>query len=64
MKKQFKKLDLKKDCIMSLSAMRQVNGGLTLYCNYTKFGPEPPQWGTTILTEPTINAAQGATIGC
>ncbi|MFN8346643.1 MAG: hypothetical protein U0X91_16690 [Spirosomataceae bacterium] len=64
MKKQFKKLELKKEYVMNLSTMKQIKGGLTMYCNYTKLGPEPTQWGTTLLTEPTINAAQGATAGC
>ena len=65
MRKQLKQLSLRTERVMSLSAMKSVKGGITLYCNFTKAAPQPPQWGTTLATEPTINgSAQGATQSC
>lgn len=66
MKKQLKKLELRRDCVMSLCALKCIKGGITWTCQINTITGMPvanPNIMTSVgMVCPTM--AQGNTIGC
>lgn len=68
MKKQSKKLNLKKDCVMSLCAMKSIKGGITWTCQINTItgmpvaNPNPNIMTSVGMVCPTM--IQGNTATC
>ncbi|MFN8354453.1 MAG: hypothetical protein U0Y10_08410 [Spirosomataceae bacterium] len=61
MKKQLKTLNLHTERVISLSAMKSIKGGYTLYCNFTNVLP-PRTSPCTSSIDPTV--VKGTTVFC
>ena len=62
MKKQLKKLELRTECILSLSAMKSLKGGYTLMCQINTITGVPNLMTSVGAACPTL--AQGNTVSC
>jgi hypothetical protein len=63
MKKQTKLLELRKDRVMSLCALKGIKGGITFTCQVNTITGMNPNIMTSVgMVCPTM--AQGNTIGC